>query len=129
MILMQRAILLESKSEYVTFAPSSSDSSTMKGVLFLQINFYFFIFTECTGRNSKFVPELLEDFSNRKTANAKSAVLKFSIKLARILHFIVSVSEKIPPETNHSGGKYSVLYQSANSLVERVEAFSTSLKI
>ena len=28
-----------------------------------------------------------------KTANAKSAVLKFSIKLARILH-IVSVSEK-----------------------------------
>ena len=39
---------------------------------------------------------MLEDFYNRKTANAKSAVLKFSIKLARILHFLVSVSEKNP---------------------------------
>ena len=33
------------------------------------------------------------------------------------------------PETNHSGGRYSVLYQSANSLVERERSFSTSLKI
>ena len=38
-------------------------------------------------------------------------------------------SEKIPPETNHSDGRHSVLYQSANSLVERERSFSTSLKI
>ena len=70
-----------------------------------------------------------EDYFNRKTVKAKPAVLKFSIKLARILHFLVSVSEKIPPETNHSGGREFVLCQSANSLVERERSFSTSLKI
>ena len=37
---------------------------------------------------------MVEDFYNRKTANAKPAVLKFAINLARILHFLVSVSEK-----------------------------------
>ena len=32
--------------------------------------------------------QLEEDFSNRKTSNAKTAVLKNAIKLARILHFL-----------------------------------------
>ena len=34
---------------------------------------------------------MVEDFSNRKTSNAKSAVLKNAIKIARILHFIKRV--------------------------------------
>ena len=34
---------------------------------------------------------MMEDFSNRKTSNAKSAILKNAIKLARILHFMKRV--------------------------------------
>ena len=45
------------------------------------------------------------------------------------MEFNSRLDEKIPPETNHSGGRYSVLCQSANSLVERERSFSTSLKI
>ena len=33
-------------------------------------------------------PEIMEDYFNRKTANAKSAVLKFAIKLAGVLRFV-----------------------------------------
>ena len=32
--------------------------------------------------------KIVEDFSNRKTSNAKTAVLKNAIKIARTLHFL-----------------------------------------
>ena len=48
---------------------------------------------------------MVEDFSNRKTSNAKMAVLKNAIKIARILHFIKRVFNSLHTEwqrTHHT---------------------------
>ena len=70
---------------------------------------------------------MVEDFSNRKTANAKLTVFQFSIKSAGILHFIKCSQEEMISLATAESGSHSFCHCRHKRRVEVAGVFGTNV--